>query len=306
MDPKLVDACGAQPGWPCDWIFRATDNKTLAGTARFLVGTPLKVVVILIGAVLLNWLAGRGIRRFVDTVVNKANGTPQLAAVGVRTAARTRTLGVVMRSTATVVIYGFAFLDILGEVGINLGPLIAGAGIAGVAIGFGAQSLVKDFLTGTFMLVEDQYGVGDVVDLGLASGTVEAVTLRTTRLRSSDGTVWHIPNGQIMRVGNKSQQWSRALLDVAVAYESDLRHAEEVIKAAAVDMANDPDWEGELLDEPELWGVERLSAGGADIRLVVKTAPASQFRVMRELRVRVKEALDAAGIRPPVVVPPSS
>ena len=305
MDPQLLDACGQQPGWPCDALFRATDNKALAGTARFLVGTPLKVFVIVLGALVLNFLVRRAIRRFVDTVINKASDSPQLA-VGVRTAARTRTLGVVMRSTSTAVIYGFAGLDVLGEVGINLGPLIAGAGIAGVAIGFGAQSLVKDFLTGTFMLVEDQYGVGDVVDLGLASGTVEAVTLRTTRLRSSDGTVWHIPNGQILRVGNKSQQWSRALLDISVAYDSDLRRAEEVIKEAAVAMSTDPAWEGELLDEPELWGVERLDSNGAEIRLVVKTRPASQFKVMRELRVRVKEALDVAGIRPPVVVPPTA
>jgi small conductance mechanosensitive channel len=304
MDPQLVDACGAHPGWPCDAIFRATDNKTLARAGDFLVGTPLKVVMLIVAAFVINWLVGRAIRRFVDALANRASETPQLVSIGLRTAARARTLGVVMRSTSTAVIYGIAFLDILGEIGFNLGPLIAGAGIAGVAVGFGAQSLVKDFLTGTFMLVEDQYGVGDVVDLGLATGTVEAVTLRTTRLRSSDGTVWHIPNGEITRVGNKSQQWSRALLDVAVAYDSDLRRAEEVIKEAADTMAAEDDWAGELLEPPEVWGVERLVAGGADIRLVVKTRPASQFKVMRELRTRVKEALDEAGIRPPAVVPP--
>src|SRR5437879_1271774 len=249
MDPDLLNACGARPGWPCDAIFRATGNKTLARAGDFVVGTPLKVFVIALGAVVLNWLVRRAIVRFVDALMNHTAELPVLAGVGVRTAARARTLGVVMRSAASVVIYGFAALDVLGELGINLGPLIAGAGIAGVAIGFGAQSLVKDFFTGTFMLVEDQYGVGDVVDLGLATGTVEAVTLRTTRLRSADGTVWHIPNGQIVRVGNKSQQWSRALIDVSVAYDSDLRRVEEIIKRAADEMAADEEWAGGLVDE---------------------------------------------------------
>ena len=111
----------------------------------------------------------------------------------------------------------------LGEIGINLGPLIAGAGIVGVAVGFGAQSIVKDFLSGMFMLVEDQYGVGDSVDVGLASGTVERMTLRTTILRDTNGSVWYIPNGEIARVGNRSQVWSRAVLDIDVAYDTDLR-----------------------------------------------------------------------------------
>jgi small conductance mechanosensitive channel len=158
------------------------------------------------------------------------------------------------------------------------------------------------------MLIEDQYGVGDVVDLGEASGTVEAVNLRSTRLRASDGTVWHVPNGQIVRVGNKSQQYSRALIDVEVAYDSDLRLAEQIIKETADALYEDPDWKSELLEEPEVWGVERIGSGGVDIRLVIKTRPASQFKVMRELRIRVKEALDANGIQAPAptVVSPSA
>src|SRR6185369_16289116 len=130
-------------------------------------------------------------------------------------------------------IWTVAAFMVLGEFGINLGPLIAGAGIIGVAIGFGSQSLVKDFLAGIFILVEDQYGVGDTVDLGEAVGVVEVVSLRTTRLRSVDGTVWHVPNGEIGRVGNKSQHWSRALLDVQVAYTTDITEARSVIKGVA-------------------------------------------------------------------------
>ena len=308
MDPALVDACGPNPHWPCDQVFRATSNKTLATGAQFLVGTPFKILLILFGAWLLNRLVHRAIRRFTAAVAARATAALLSGSGdGARAAARTHTLAVVLTSLTSATIYGFAALIILGEVGINLGPLIAGAGIAGVAVGFGAQSLVKDFLSGIFMLVEDQYGVGDVVDLGEAVGTVEAVNLRSTRLRAADGTVWHVPNGQILRVGNKSQQWSRALIDVEVAYDTDLRIAEEIIKQTADALYADEEWNHELLEEPEVWGVERIGSGGVDIRLVIKTRPASQFKVMRELRIRVKEALDAQGIQAPtVMVSPSA
>ena len=143
-----------------------------------------------------------------------------------------------------------------------------------------------------FMLVEDQYGVGDIIDVGEASGVVEAVGLRTTRLRDVNGTVWYVPNGQIARVGNKSQEWSRALLDVTVAYDADVREAEQAIKEVADEMWNDAEWRLRLLEEPEIWGVEKLGPSGIDIRVVIKTKPAEQFAVMRELRTRIKEALD--------------
>src|SRR5690606_4989578 len=136
----------------------------------------------------------------------------------------------VLRSVASLVIWVAAVFVAVGSLrttNIELGPLIAGAGIVGVALGFGAQSLVKDFLTGLFMLIEDQYGVGDIVDVGPATGVVEGITLRTTRLRDVEGVLWHVPNGEIKRVGNLSQQWSRAVLDVPVPYETDLDRAIE-------------------------------------------------------------------------------
>jgi small conductance mechanosensitive channel len=177
------------------------------------------------------------------------------------------------------------------------GLLHAGAGIIGVALGFGSQSLVKDFLSGLFILIEDQFGVGDIVTLdGETSGTVEAVSLRTTRLRAVDGTVWHVPNGEIRRVGNQSQHWSRALIDVLVAYETDLDHAQAVIASVAHEIAlGDKD----VLDEPEVWGVEALGANGVMIRLVVKTRPSQQYRVSRELRARLKAAFEREGIEIP-------
>ena len=154
--------------------------------------------------------------------------------ISLRAEQRINALTSVLRSVATAVIFAIAGFMILGELGLNLAPLLAGAGIVGIALGFGAQSLVKDFLSGMFILVEDQFGVGDIVDLDQqTSGTVEAVSLRTTRLRSVDGTVWHVPNGDIRRVGNKSQHWSRALLDIEVAYDTDIDHASAVIKRVA-------------------------------------------------------------------------
>jgi moderate conductance mechanosensitive channel len=205
-------------------------------------------------------------------------------------------LSSVLRSVVTFVIWLVALLMCLGEVGIDLAPLLAGAGVLGVAIGFGSQSLVRDFLSGMFILIEDQFGVGDIVDLGEASGTVEAVSLRTTRLRAVDGTVWHMPNGEITRVGNMSQHWSRALLDVEVAYDTDLEHARRVIKRVADELWRE---DTSVLDEPEMWGVEQLGASGIALRLVVKTTPSAQWKVSRELRERIKLAFDEEGIEIP-------
>jgi small conductance mechanosensitive channel len=190
-------------------------------------------------------------------------------------------------------------LTVLEILGVNLGPLIAGAGIAGVALGFGAQSLVRDFLTGMFMLMEDQYGVGDVIDAGVATGTVEGVSLRTTRLRDVDGVVWHVPNGTILRVGNKSQQWARAVIDVPVTLQADTATADEVIRQVADEVWHDPDYASIILAEPSVLGVESLAPGRVVIRVVVRTRPQEQWRVERELRKRIKAALDEAGIALP-------
>ncbi len=212
---------------------------------------------------------------------------------------RAETIGAVLRSIFAIVIWSIAVLTILEVLGINLAPLIAGAGIVGVALGFGAQSLVRDFLSGMFMLMEDQFGVGDVVDAGVATGTVEGVSLRTTRLRDIDGVVWHIPNGAILRVGNKSQQWSRAVVDVPVTFEADTGAATEVIHEVAGGIWHEPEFASVILAEPSVLGVESLAPGRVVIRVVVRTKPQEQWRVERELRTRIKTALDAAGIALP-------
>ncbi len=302
-DELLLETCGQDPSWVCQQVLESTDgNEFLARGADFLLAKPLQIVLILLGAWVVTRLVRRGVDRFVARVRSGESMVARLAQddyARIRTNARATTISQVLRSVATAIVYGIAVLLVLGEIGINLGPLLAGAGIAGVAIGFGAQSLVKDFLSGVFMIVEDQYGVGDVVDLGDASGTVEAVTLRSTRLRDVNGTVWHVPNGTVQRVANKSQQWARALIDVSVSYGTDVRHASDVIKGVADALWHDDDWTSCVLEEPEVWGVESLGADGIVIRLVVKTKPAEQWKVMRQLRVRIKDAFDAEGIEIP-------
>lgn len=212
---------------------------------------------------------------------------------------RVQALMAVLSSLVKVVIRGIGLFTILGIIGINLAPLIAGAGIVGVAVGFGAQSMVKDFLSGMLMLVEDQYGVGDIIDVGEATGVVEAISLRTTRLRSVDGTVWHIPNGEIRRVGNMSQNWSRCVLDVGVSYGANVPHAIDTLQKMLDEFAADPEWTTKLIGPPEVLGVENLGDSSVDVRLIVTTVPAQQWKIARELRQRTKAALDAAGIEIP-------
>lgn len=202
----MAQACGVDPGWVCEQVFEATDNVALAEAADWFVNKPLTILLIL----LVSWLGARLARRVIARIVDGLDPTSPTLGVtlspdaGLRAQARAKTISTVLGGLSTATIYTIAFLTILGEFDINLGPLLAGAGIAGVALGFGAQSMVKDFLAGFFMLVEDQFGVGDVIDVGEATGTVEKLTLRSTQLRSDDGTVWHVPNGVIQRVGNQS------------------------------------------------------------------------------------------------------
>jgi small conductance mechanosensitive channel len=272
--------------------------------------TPARIALIVVLAVVLRALLNRAIRRLVT---GAAEGTVPVVLRPLHDRAKSRlleaspmlserrrqraeTIGSVLRSVATLVVFTVAGLMVLAELGFVLGPVLASAGIVGVAVGFGAQNLIKDFLNGIFMILEDQYGVGDVIDAGEATGTVEAVGLRSTRLRDVAGTVWHIRNGEIVRVGNKSQGWARAVLDIPVAWDTDVTHVRSVVKAAADAVWQDEEWADKVVEEPEVWGIEELGASGLVIRLAVKTAPLEQWAVARELRERVKAAFDAAGI----------
>src|SRR5690606_5970869 len=165
---------------------------------------------------------------------------------------------------------------------------------------FGAQNLVKDFLSGVMMLLEDQYGVGDVIDMGEASGVVEAVGLRITRLRGIDGTVWYVRNGEVVRIGNSSQDWARAVIDVRVAYGEDPARIRELLADTSRQVAEDPEWRELIIEEPEVWGVENLSNDAVVIRLVVKTKPLKQWQVARQLREAIKTRFDAEGVEIPL------
>ncbi|TDD73560.1 mechanosensitive ion channel family protein [Actinomadura rubrisoli] len=222
------------------------------------------------------------------------DGSPAL--LNQRRAQRAKTLGSVLRSISSILIMGTAAFSILGSLGLNLAPILASASVIGVAVGFGAQNIVKDFLAGLFMLLEDQYGVGDVIDVGSAKGTVEAVTLRVTRMRDVDGIVWYVPNGEIKKVGNESQNWGRAVLDIPVDISEDTEKVKEILQTAADEMAADSPWEGVILEAPSVWGVQALAGDALVIRVVIKTAPGRQGDVARELRERVKRAFDEAGV----------
>lgn len=278
---------------------------------EWLLTVPLRIALILIAAAVAVAAARRvikaGLRRLIDNGLrrriegSKKRGPKALfessEAAAQRSSQRVEVLALVLSSAAAFAIWTIAIMLVLAEVGISLAPLLAGAGVVGIALGFGAQSLVRDFLSGIFILIEDQFAVNDIVDLGEAVGVVEGVSLRTTRLRSVEGTVWHVPNGEIRRVGNMSQHWSRSLLDIEVTYETDLDLAKRVIKDVA-DRLRDEDQD--ILDEPEVWGVETISAVSITIRLVIKTRPSEQWRISRELRQRIKVAFDEAGIEMPL------
>lgn len=314
------DACGPDPGFFCELIFDNTENERLAEIVGWLVERPLRIILILLVAWIIKKIAQKVIDRAVARLVRLSEadieqqlesasklvlGSRAVKAINrvherqARSTQRIATIAAVMKSLATALILAVAALLCLSELNIDLAPLIAGAGIAGLAVGFGAQSLVRDFLAGMFILIEDQFGVGDVVDVGDTSGTIEKVSLRTTTLRDVSGVVWTVPNGEIRRTANHSQLWSRAILDVGVSYNTDIDQASEIMKAVADELwqENDPDLT--ILEEPSVWGVQELGNDAVVIRLVVKTDPSEQWGVGRILRARIKKAFDEAGIEIP-------
>ena len=269
-----------------------------------------------VGAVALRWVLHRAIDRVVGSALTRAarneSQTPGRAgmvlarATGLnhaRSTQRAATMGAVLKSTSTFVIAALALLTVMGAVGLPLGPLLASAGVVGVALGFGAQSLVKDFLSGIFMILEDQYGVGDVIDTGEAIGTVEDVTLRVTRLRDPSGIVWYIRNGEIVRIGNRSQGWSTAVVDIPVGYSENLDVVLPLIREVVHELDASEDWSTRLLEEPVVAGVESIVGGVVTVRIIAKCAPNESFPVSREIRERVKAAFDQAGIRAPAMPP---
>ncbi len=302
--------CWKQQGSFCELVYKVTGNKGVAESSDWLIAKPLKIVAIVVVAVLLRAVVSRLIKRLATRaaegnmpgVLARGRGSALFQAsplLSARRAQRAATMGSVLGSITTGVIASIALIMVIAELGVSIAPLIASAGIVGVALGFGAQSLVKDFLSGIFMILEDQYGVGDVIDAGDASGVVEAVGLRVTRLRDVSGVVWYIRNGEIPRVGNMSQGWARAVLDIGVAYHEDIARVRELILGTAQELYADEDFRDLVMDEPEVWGVEALEHDAILIRLVAKTKPLQQWAVARELRERIKRTFDEHGVEIP-------
>ena len=271
----------------------------------WLLGPPLQTIIAVIAGmlaiVIARWLITRGVRSVVTGGSTVRRGARRLIG-GTRVAAalpeddmlavarrvqRAETIGSVLRSSAALVISIVVLTIIANIYSWNLGPLLASAGVAGVALGFGAQTLVKDVISGLFLLVEDQYGVGDVIDVGEAIGTVEAVGLRVTQIRDLSGTLWYVRNGEVLRVGNLTQGWSKAFVEVLVGPDEDVARAVELVRAAAAELTEDPDLAPLLLAEAEVTGFEDLSAESVRLRAMIRVAPAKQWLIQRELRARI-------------------
>ena len=298
--------CTAGDQW-CLWVDKVTGNVWLAQAASWLIAKPLALLVLVLLALGVRWFLHRVIDRLVRRAAEglpspvlrrrrerAAQQRPTLMAG--RRVQRAETMGSLLKSIASIVIFAIFGITAIAELGYPVGPLLASAGVVGVALGFGAQSLVKDFLSGIFMILEDQYGVGDSVDLGEAGGTVEAVGLRVTRLRDVEGTVWYVRNGEILRVGNQSQNWARTVLDIPVALDQDLVTVQTVLKEVAHDLWEDDDFKHQIIEEPEVWGVQDLTPNWITVRVVLKTAPLEQWAVAREMRQRIKYRFDHEGI----------
>lgn len=304
--------CVNEAGTWCQQVFSLTNNSWLAASADWLVAKPLRILLILVVAFVARFL----IRRLIDRLTTLPGDDDKLPAllkplrerapevlgpvVIERRRQRARTIGSVLKSVTTFIVYGLAFVLALGELGINLGPIIASAGIVGVALGFGAQNLVRDFLSGIFMMLEDQYGVGDVVDVGEAIGEVESVGLRITTLRDLSGTVWYVRNGEVLRVGNFSQGYAVAVVDVPVSYTTDVDRATALLSEVAAKAAETPAMAGDILEPPEVLGVEAVTAESIQLRLTVKVRPGKQWAVQRAMRARIMQALEDAGFQPPL------
>jgi moderate conductance mechanosensitive channel len=312
FQPDCVEEVGS---W-CSRIFELTHNDMLARYADAVVGTGLRILLIVTVAVLVRLMAHRAINRLTRVT---ADGPPPgllrplrerapeswrgTGLLSKRRSQRARTIGSVLRSGTTFVVSGVAITLVLGELGINLGPIIASAGILGVALGFGAQNLVKDFLSGMFMMVEDQYGVGDIVDLGEATGTVEAVGLRVTTLRDVNGTVWYVRNGEVLRVGNSSQGYSVAVVDLPVGHDADIPETTELAGRTAIELtAEGSALADDVLEPPEVLGVESISPGGVTLRITTKVRAGRQWAVQRALLAGIKDAFADAGVPPPAPV----
>jgi small-conductance mechanosensitive channel len=302
MEDMLSAAPACLPGQDiCHHVMTWTGDQRLADIADDVIGKPLVILALVLIALVVRWLAGR----VIDRVVARAElgVLPERLGAAVsepeRRVQRARTIGGLLKSVVSGVLVAVVGTMILSELGVDIAPIIASAGIIGVALGFGAQSLVRDFLSGIFMIFEDQYGVGDVVDLGEAQGTVEAVSLRITRVRDGNGSVWYVPNGSILRVANKSQNWARAVVDVPIPFDADVPALQRLLVEVAQTVWEDDELREDLIEAPEVTGLESLDPATMVMKVMIKTRPMKQWEIARILRQRIKGRMDGEGFSPP-------
>ncbi len=283
----------------------------------WLVATGLRIAIIVLVAIVAQVIFSWAIRRVVRKASERARNdrleqmrnvtrTAELSNLLLtqRTEQRAAAIGTLLRSIVAITVWTIAILTILPLLGVDIAPLLASAGVVGVALGFGAQTLVKDYLSGIFIIVEDQFGVGDVVDVGPVLGTVEEVALRYTRLRDMTGVVWYVRNGEILRVANRSQGWTLATVDIPIGYEENLDKVRAIVDQVGTDMDEDPAYDGLLLGRPTFAGVESVSGEAVFIRINAKALPEKQIDAARVIRERMKVAFDRAGIVVPVIARP--
>lgn len=302
-------SCIAEAGPWCARFYEWTNNDFLARSADAMVGGLIEIAIIVALAFLARFLLHRLVKRAVDGAANarlprRGGAPPATPAVPARRTQRARTIGSVLRSIISVLVLTTAAIMVLDVFGVALGPVLASAGIVGVAVGFGAQNLVRDFLSGMFMLMEDQYGVGDIVDLGEASGVVEAVGLRITTLRDVNGTVWYARNGEILRVGNKSQGHAVAVVDIPVAHSADITEAVALVRQVSEEVVEREGVKEHVLEPVDVLGVERVGPEGVTLRVTVKVAPGRQWAVQRALNAAITDSFDDARVPRPGLLPP--
>ena len=291
-----------------DYTCHLIDRLGLTGfwreTTQFLLNRPLTILFIIVLAV----IGARVLGRVANKAIRSLAGTAPVRRASPRGDSRARTLASVTGSVVRLVVWTVAGFTILGVLGVNLGPLIAGASIVGVALGFGAQALVSDFLSGFFILVEDQYGVGDRVTVGGSTGTVEEVSLRVTRLRALDGAVWFVPNGEIRKVANATLGWARANVDFLLPLDVDIDAAVQAMTEEVQALAADEEWADAIVEAPQVLGIESMSADGYTVRVTARTKPLTQDTFARAVRARIGARLRKDGIalaKPPAVAAPA-
>jgi len=305
-----AEVCGEGPDarWLCLMVFRSTENDVLARGAG-----GVATLLVIVGIIVLAFIVARLLRRVVSRIAGRmevrieerlaqaveSGAITDTQKFRTRRLQRLKAITGVLRGVVATFVWLTALLWIIAELGIRLQPILAGAGLIGIIIGFGAQQLVRDVLAGIAMLIEDQYGVGDWIEVDGIIGEVERVGLRSTAFRDIDGVVHHVLNGYIQRVGNLSKEWARATYDVPLALDVDIPTARAVIHQVATELAEDPVWGRDILDTPEIWGVQDFGPDGVQIRVSFRTKPLRNWDIKRQLRERLRLAFEDAGIRMP-------